>query len=75
MPIEDPFDGPLAYITGRLQKLVENNQGLQSPEAGLQDKIDGLLFEAGMLSELMLKLANEVALLLPLDHDCARHNY
>ena len=75
MAIKDPFDGPLAHITGRLQKLVENNQYLQSPETGLQEKVDGLLFEAGMLSELMLKLANEVTLLLPLDHDCARHDY
>ena len=75
MAIKDPFDGPLAHITGRLQVLVENNQYLQSTETELQEKIDGLLFEAGMLSELMLKLAKEVSLLLPLDHDCSSHNY
>ena len=61
----DPFSGPLAGITGRLQKLRDNNEYLRGTDPVSQERADGYTFEIGMLIDLLDQLAWEVADLLP----------
>jgi hypothetical protein len=75
MKDKDPFSGPLARITGRLQKLRDHNDNLRSPDTGDRETADGILFELGMLVDLLDSLAWEVAHMLHPDHDCSTHGW
>ena len=69
MTERDPFSGPLAGITGRLQKLRENNAYLESGDMSLEEKWGGLFFEIGMLVDLLDELAWKVSDMLPPEQD------
>jgi hypothetical protein len=67
MSDRNPFEGPLAGITGRLQKLREENTELRfsSDSTDVAAKVDRLIFEVGMLIDLVDELAWSVTPLLP----------
>ena len=70
MPERDPFEGPLAGITGRLEKLRQENSELRfsrNPDVSVQ--VERLIFEVGMLIDLVDELAWQVTPLLPEDGD------
>jgi len=65
MTDRDPWSGPLAGVTGRLQKLRTEHSELQSPNVDPAFQLDRLLFEVGMLIDLVDELAWKTAELLP----------
>jgi hypothetical protein len=66
MSERNPFEGPLAGITGRLEKLRNENVEIRfSGDLDVSEKVDRLIFEVGMLIDLVDELAWKVTPLLP----------
>jgi len=53
--------------------LRENNDYLRSPDRHIEEKLDGLLFEVGLLIDLLDNVTWEVADMIPADHDSSDH--
>ncbi len=65
-PNDDPFTGPLAGITGRLQKLRDVEMGpIMSGDLSVEQKVDRLVFVSGMLIDLMDELAQRLVDVMP----------
>jgi hypothetical protein len=69
MTDRDPWSGPLAGVTGRLERLKTEHSELQSPNADPAFQLGRLVFEVGMLIDLVEELAWKTAELLPEDGD------
>jgi hypothetical protein len=61
---DDPYNGRLAGITGRLAKLEEQVNWTRFA-ARPEEQMPSLLFMIGMLADLVLELTREVSALLP----------
>lgn len=65
MSERNSFEGPLAGITGRLEKLRNENIEIRfSGDPDVSEKVDHLIFEVGMLIDLVDELAWKVTPLL-----------
>jgi hypothetical protein len=60
----NPFEGPLAGVTGRLEKLRQENNQTRFAAADMSDQVERLVFQVGMLIDLVDELAWKVTPLI-----------